>query len=148
MSRKEPMMRTQMLAYCAGLALCFIGGAAARCEDGWATAIPPPPNTDTISAAKLAQVKPGISTKAQVQSLLGAPWRILQFNDCGMSMPGQADETWDYRGRNAKGTYRVHIEFDDGNVARLVAKIPDHAGGTKGTRAVTAPPDMKVVMKM
>jgi outer membrane protein assembly factor BamE (lipoprotein component of BamABCDE complex) len=140
-------MRIQMLGCCVGLALCFLGASAARCADGWATAIPPP-STDTISAAKLAQVKPGTSTKAEVQSLLGAPWRILQFNDCGMSMPGQADETWDYRGRNAKGTYRVHIEFDDSDVARLVAKIPDHVAGTKGTRAKTAPPDMKVAMKM
>jgi outer membrane protein assembly factor BamE (lipoprotein component of BamABCDE complex) len=140
-------MRIQMLGYCAGLAMCFLGASAARSADGWATAIAPP-SADTISAAKLAQVKPGTSTKAQVQSLLGAPWRILQFNDCGMSMPGQADETWDYRGRNAKGTYRVHIEFDDSNVARLVAKIPDHAAGVKGTRAKTAPPDMKMAMKM
>ena len=140
-------MRIQMLGCCAGVALCFLGASAARSADGWATAIPPP-STDTISAAKLAQVKPGTSTKAEVQSLLGAPWRILQFNDCGMSMPGQADETWDYRGRNAKGTYRVHIEFDDSDVARLVAKIPDHVAGTKGTRAKTAPPDMKVAMKM
>jgi hypothetical protein len=140
-------MRIQMLVYCAGLGLCFLGTSAARCEDGWAKVIPPP-SADTISTAKLAQVKPGISTKTEVQSLLGAPWRILQFNDCGMSMPGQADESWDYRGRNAKGTYRVHIEFDDSNVARLVAKIPDHVVGTKGTRAVTAPPEMKVAMKM
>jgi outer membrane protein assembly factor BamE (lipoprotein component of BamABCDE complex) len=133
-------MRIQMLVYCAGLTLSVLGSSAARCADGWATAIPPP-RADTISAAKLALVKPGISTKTEVQSLLGAPWRILQFNDCGMSMPGQADETWDYRGQNAKGTYRVHIEFDDSNVARLVAKIPDHVAGTKGTRAMTAPPD-------
>lgn len=140
-------MRVQTLVYCAGLAMCFFGSSAARSEDGWATAIPPP-RADTISAAKLAQVRPGISTKTEVRSLLGAPWRILQFNDCGMSMPGQADETWDYRGRNAKGTYRVHIEFDDNNVARLVAKIPDHVAGGKGTRARTAPPDTKVAMKM
>ena len=140
-------MRIQMLGYCAGLAMCFLGASAARSADGWSTAIPPP-SIDTISAAKLAQVKPGTSTKAEVQSLLGAPWRILQFNDCGMSMPGQADETWDYRGKNAKGTYRVHIEFDDSDVARLVAKIPDHVAGTKGTRAKTAPPDMKGAMKM
>ena len=140
-------MRLHMLVYFAVLALGMLGACAARCEDGWATAIPPP-HTDTISAAKLSQVKPGVSTKTQVQSLLGAPWRILQFNDCGMSMPGQADETWDYRGRNAQGTYRIHIEFDDSDVARLVAKIPDHVAGSKGTRARTAPPDMKVAMKM
>jgi hypothetical protein len=141
-------MRMQSLVCWAGLAASFLGASAARCEDGWATAISPPPRSDTISAAKLAQVKPGVSTKTQIQSLLGAPWRILQFNDCGMSMPGQADESWDYRGRNAKGTYRVHIEFDDTNVARLVAKIPDRVGGSQGTRAMTAPPDMKVAMKM
>jgi hypothetical protein len=141
-------MRIQMLIYCAGLALCFFGSSAARCEDGWAKVIPPPPSVDPISASKLARVVPGSSTKTEVQSLLGAPWRILQFNDCGMSMPGQADESWDYRGRDAKGTYRVHIEFDDSNVARLVAKIPDHAAGTKGTRAKVAPSAMKVAMKM
>jgi len=140
-------MRIQMLVYCAGLALCFLGTSAARSEDGWAKVIPPP-SVDTISPVKLAKVQPGTSTKTQVQSLLGAPWRILQFNDCGMSMPGQADESWDYRGRDAKGTYRVHIEFDDSDVARLVAKIPDHVAGTKGTRAKTAPPDLKVAMKM
>jgi hypothetical protein len=141
-------MRIQMLVYCAGLGICFLGPSAARSEDGWAMTIPPPTSADTISAAKLALVVPGTSTKTEVKSLLGAPWRILQFNDCGMSMPGQADETWDYRGRNATGTYRVHIEFDDSDVARLVAKIPDHVAGTKGTRAKTAPPDMKVAMKM
>ena len=140
-------MRTQLLASCAGLALCLLGSSAARSADGW-TAEVPAPHTDTISAAKLAQVRPGVSTKNEVQSLLGAPWRILQFNDCGMSMPGQADESWDYRGRNAKGTYRVHIEFDDHDVASLVAKIPDRAAGNKGTPAKVAPGDAKMAMKM
>jgi outer membrane protein assembly factor BamE (lipoprotein component of BamABCDE complex) len=140
-------MKTQLLVSCAGLALCLLGASAVRSEDGWSSAVPPP-QLDTISAATLAQVKPGTSTKAQVQALLGAPWRILQFNDCGMSMPGQADETWDYRGRNAKGTYRVHIEFDDNDVASVVAKIPDRATGTKGTRARVAPGEMKMAMKM
>ena len=139
-------MKTQLFVSCAAIALC-LGASAARSEDGWSRAVPPP-QLDTISPATLAQVKPGSSTKAQVQALLGAPWRILQFNDCGMSMPGQADETWDYRGRNAKGTYRVHIEFDDNDVASVVAKIPDHATGTKGTRARVAPGDMKMAMKM
>jgi outer membrane protein assembly factor BamE (lipoprotein component of BamABCDE complex) len=140
-------MRNQLLASCAGLALCLLASSAARSEDGWSAAVPRP-RADTISAAKLAQVKPGTSTKNDVQSLLGVPWRILQFNDCGMSMPGQADETWDYRGRNAKGTYRVHIEFDDHDVASLVAKIPDRATGNKGTRARIAPGGMKMAMKM
>ena len=140
-------MRTHLLASCAGLALCLWGASAARSADGWSISVPPP-HTDIISAAKLAQVKPGSSTKNEVQALLGKPWRILQFNDCGMSMPGQADESWDYRGRNAKGTYRVHIEFDDHDVASLVAKIPDRAAGNKGTPAKVAPGDAKMAMKM
>ncbi|HXP66348.1 MAG TPA: outer membrane protein assembly factor BamE [Steroidobacteraceae bacterium] len=141
-------MRNQLLVSCAGLALSLLGATAARSEDGWSQAVPPPARIDTISAATLAQVKPGSSTKTEVKALLGEPWRILQFNDCGMSMPGQADETWDYRGKNAKGTYRVHIEFDDNDVASLVAKIPDHATGTKGTPARVAPGAMKMAMKM
>jgi hypothetical protein len=93
-----------------------------------------------VSEQKLARLVPGISTKAQVQRLLGAPWRVVQFNDCGAAMPGQADETWDYRGKDSTGaTYRVHIEFDDHNVAELVAKIPDSVLGGKGTPAKTAP---------
>jgi outer membrane protein assembly factor BamE (lipoprotein component of BamABCDE complex) len=137
-------MHAKLFLSCAALTLGLMTASAARAADGWSTTIPAP---DTISAEKLAQLVPGTSTKAQIQSLLGAPWRILQFNDCGMSMPGQADETWDYRGRNAKGTYRLHIEFDDKDVASLVAKIPDHAVGTKGTRAKVAP-DAKMAMKM
>ncbi len=82
--------------------LGLLGASAAYCEDGWKTALPPP-RGETISAAKFAQLRPGISTKTEVRSLLGAPWRILQFNDCGMAMPGQADESWDYRGRNGQG---------------------------------------------
>ena|ERR1700728_2743865 len=97
----------------------------------------------TISEHRLAQVMPGTSTKTQVLSLLGAPWRIVQFNDCGHAMPGQADETWDYRGKDAKGSYRIHIEFDDHDVAHLVVKIPDIVDGGKGTTAKVAPSDSK-----
>jgi outer membrane protein assembly factor BamE (lipoprotein component of BamABCDE complex) len=102
----------------------------------------------TISDQKLAKVMPGMSTKVQVQALLGTPWRIVQFNDCGHAMPGQADETWDYRGKDAKGTYRIHIEFDDNNVASLVAKIPDQVAGGKGTAAKIAPADSSRHMQM
>jgi hypothetical protein len=141
-------MRTKLFVSGTCLVLCLMATSAARSEDGWSVAIPPARSADSISARKLAQVVPGTTTKIQVKSLLGEPWRILQFNDCGMSMPGEADETWDYRGKNAQGTYRVHIEFDDNDVARLVAKIPDHVAGGKGTRAKVAPGDAKVAMKM
>lgn len=86
------------------------------------------------SANADSAIKPGLS-KAQVRASLGAPWRILQFNDCGMAMPGQADETWEYRGTGVGGTYRLHIEFDDHDKAHLVARIPDNVAGGKGTSA-------------
>lgn len=92
-----------------------------------------------LSERKLAQVTPGKSTKTQIQALLGTPWRIVQFNDCGHAMPGQSDETWDYRGVDANGSYRFHIEFSDNGVAHLVAKIPDKTSGGKGTIAQIAP---------
>jgi len=131
-------MGFKLLVAAAGLAMCTLTSFAAPGENDWSMKILPPKG-GSISDLRLAQVRPGASTKVQVRSLLGAPWRVVQFNDCGMAMPGQADETWDYRGRDSKGTYRVHIEFDDHDVAQLVAKIPDHAPGEKGTAARVAP---------
>ena len=131
-------MRTPTVVYGAGIAWCLLAASAAYSADGWSTTVP----------AKQSQVRPGHSTKAQVRSLLGAPWRVVQFNDCGMSMPGQADETWDYRGQDADGAYRLHIEFDDRGVADLVAKIPEHVAGGKGTAAKVAPSASKIAMKM
>jgi hypothetical protein len=101
-----------------------------------------------ISAAQLAQIRAGSSTKSQIKSVLGAPWRIVQFNDCGMAMPGQADEGWDYRGSDANGTWRLHVEFDDSGRATLVAKIPDKSADGAGTPAQTAPAALAHNMKM
>src|SRR5271169_7195254 len=53
---------------------------------------------DPLGPQALAQIVPGHSTKAELRALLGAPWRIVQFDDCGQAMAGQADETWEYRG--------------------------------------------------
>ena len=119
-------------------ALC---GLAAFAAAGAATPAAASRDTGTgmVNERKLAQITPGRSTKAQIKSLLGAPWRVVQFNDCGEAMPGQSDETWDYRGRDTGGTFRVHIEFDDAGVAHLVAKISDHVTGDKGTMAKIAP---------
>ncbi len=54
---------------------------------------------------------------------------MVQFNDCGMAMDDQADETWEYRGRDANGSFRLHVEFGDNGVVRRIAKIPDASGG-------------------
>jgi hypothetical protein len=141
-----------------GFALCCFAASAAYCgnqgvgNDSWSNSIPTSSAASTIgviSEQKLAKVMPGMSTKAQVQRLLGPPWRVVQFNDCGGAMDHQADETWDYRGKDAKGaTYRVHIEFDDNNVAHLVAKIPDNVPGGKGTVAKIASTESAKNMQM
>ncbi|MGB7037777.1 MAG: hypothetical protein WBD71_19880 [Xanthobacteraceae bacterium] len=93
----------------------------------------------SINPLRLAKIVPGRSNKTDVRSLLGAPWRVVQFNDCGMAMDGQADETWEYRGADAGGGYRVHIEFGDDNAVHLIAKIPDAVAGGKPVTAKTEP---------
>jgi outer membrane protein assembly factor BamE (lipoprotein component of BamABCDE complex) len=135
-------MRNKSMIVGAAAVLSCMAASAAHCEDGWSAKVA------LRTERNLARVTPGVSTKAQVQSLLGAPWRVVQFNDCGMSMPGQADETWDYRGKDAGGAYRLHIEFDDSGIATLVAKIPEYVPGGKGTAAKIAVPDSKMAMKM
>jgi FAD/FMN-containing dehydrogenase len=83
-----------------------------------------------IDAQVLAKVVPGIS-KAQVKSLLGDPWRTVQYND----EEEIENEFWEYRGKDSHGTYRVHIEFDQHDTVVIVGKIPDKVAGGKGTPA-------------
>ena len=101
-----------------------------------------------VSRQAIAQIVPGQSTKSDIQSLLGAPWRVVQFNDCGMAMDNQADETWEYRGTDDNGNYRLHVEFGDNGVVHLIAKIPDSAAGGKATDAKVAPPQAMKSMSM
>ncbi len=98
------------------------------------------PAAGVVTDRAVSEVIPGRSTKSQVESKLGKPLRIVQFTDCGHStaQPGQTDETWDYRGKNADGAYRLHIEFGDDGIATLIAKIPEHSDG-KGYAAQVAP---------
>jgi hypothetical protein len=86
-------------------------------------------------AQKLAKISPGASTKSQVLSLLGTPWRTVQYND----MERLEDEIWEYRGLDANGSYRIHIEFGPHDVVRVIGKIPDSPSAGKGTAAQTAP---------
>ena len=77
-----------------------------------------------FSAATLAEVDPGRTTKAEVEALLGKPWRTTFSDDADEPAP----VIWEYRGHDPDGTYRVHIEFDTHDVATLIAKIPDKTG--------------------
>jgi hypothetical protein len=86
----------------------------------------------TIDPQVLAKVVPGIS-KTQVKSLLGDPWRTVQYNDIDENE--SENEFWEYRGKDSHGTYRVHIEFDQHETVLIVGKIPDKVAGGKGTPA-------------
>jgi hypothetical protein len=85
-----------------------------------------------VNARQLSKVVPGLS-KAQVRSLLGAPWRTIQYND----LDELENEIWEYRGKDSDGTYRIHIEFDRQHVVRIVGKVPDRMPGGKGTPAAS-----------
>jgi hypothetical protein len=102
---------------------------------------------DPLGPQALAQIVPGHSTKAELRALLGAPWRIVQFDDCGQAMAGQADETWEYRGTSPDGAYRLHVEFDEHGIVHLIAEIPDNSGAS-GTIAVAVPDDTALCLSM
>jgi len=91
---------------------------------------PPADLSMAIDPQVLAKIVPGIS-KAQVKSLLGAPWRTVQYND----EEEVENEIWEYRGQDSQGTYRLHIEFDQHGTVLIVGKIPDKVAGGKGTPA-------------
>jgi hypothetical protein len=116
------------------------GADAVKSDDGETAA--------AIGFQDVAKIVPGKSTKADIQALLGAPWRVVQFNDCGMAMDGQADETWEYRGNDPNVGFRVHVEFDDNGVVHLVAKISNGVAGGTPTVAKIAPGEPSKDMSM
>jgi hypothetical protein len=116
---------TRFLIVLTALSLGGLAGAA-----GYAGNLPTP--------QALSQIVPGHSTKAELRALLGAPWRIVQFDDCGQATPGQADETWEYRGTSPDGSYRLHVEFNERGIVHLIAVIPDNAGA-RGAVAIEVP---------
>jgi outer membrane protein assembly factor BamE (lipoprotein component of BamABCDE complex) len=119
---------TPALAFALAIAVCLcplrLSLAAEEAKPPEATPV------QAIDAQVLAKVVPGIS-KAQVKSLLGAPWRTVQYND----EEEIENEFWEYRGKDSHGTYRVHIEFDKHDTVVIVGKIFDKIAGGKGTPA-------------
>jgi outer membrane protein assembly factor BamE (lipoprotein component of BamABCDE complex) len=81
------------------------------------------------SDATLAEVIPGKTTKAQVEALLGQPWRTTNLAK-GHDEPGhEAPEVWEWRGQDSQnGLYRVHIEFNQQGIVTNIAKIPEKTG--------------------
>lgn len=105
-----------------GFSLCGLQAAPGLC----ASDTPGSGTVQDFSAATLAKVTPGQTTEAQVEALLGQPWRMTDITDD--DKPAPTVIVWEYRGQDSDGTYRVHIEFDGNQVATLIAKIPDKTG--------------------
>lgn len=70
MNIKRFVRATGFTLYCFVASVGYCGGDVPK--PGTASA------TVAISEQKLAQLTPGVSTKAQVQALLGPPWRTVQ----------------------------------------------------------------------
>jgi outer membrane protein assembly factor BamE (lipoprotein component of BamABCDE complex) len=82
------------------------------------------------SDATLAEVIPGKTTKAEVEALLGEPWRTTNFAGPHDAPGGhEAPEIWEWRGRDSQnGRYRVHIEFNHNGIVTNIAKVPEKTG--------------------
>ena len=115
--------------------LCWVAASPGYC----ANAATDPGQPREFSAATLAKVTPGRTTKTQIEALLGQPWRTTFADDS--DEPGPV--VWEYRGQDANGTYRVHIEFDSHDVTTLIAKIPDNTGEASARAAKPAPGSAK-----
>lgn len=90
-----------------------------------------------LSPRILGKLVPGHSTKAEVEAVLGKPWRDTRLTADTVPYKGDPSvDIWEFRGRDSHGTYRVHIEFDAHDISTLVAKIPDKAA--RATARVSA----------
>jgi len=124
-------MTAKSLLPAMALALCWFAASTGYCANGTAD----PAQARDFSAATLAKVTPGQTTKTQIEALLGKPWRTTFADDS--DEPGPV--VWEYRGENANGTYRVHIEFDSHDITALIAEIPDSTGEAPARVAKTPP---------
>jgi outer membrane protein assembly factor BamE (lipoprotein component of BamABCDE complex) len=91
--------------------------------------------SSSLSTETVAKIKVGSSTSAQVEQLLGAPWRTTNYGDCN---PIDYQEFWEYVGQDSTGLFRIHIEFDEDHIARIVARVPQ-AGPIKVLAAAPKP---------
>jgi outer membrane protein assembly factor BamE (lipoprotein component of BamABCDE complex) len=89
-----------------------------------------------ISEETFSKIKVGTSTQDEVKDLLGTPWRITNYGEtyCGCRHT-EPQEVWDYRGADASGGYKFHLEFDDEGIVRIAAKIPDAAPAASPQRS-------------
>jgi outer membrane protein assembly factor BamE (lipoprotein component of BamABCDE complex) len=88
----------------------------------FSTAAEPPqadrPATRNVILANVAKIKVGDMTGEQIKGLLGTPFRTTNYGDCN---PIDYQEVWEYVGQDANGVFKIHIEFDEAGIARIIA---------------------------
>jgi hypothetical protein len=118
-------MKLQRLASFAVILLCASASVdGARADPGNS---PTAPSVGFVTGHKYARLKIGVSTQTDVRSLLGPPWRTIQYND----LDERENEIWEYRGTDSRGSYRLHIEFDRHAIVQVLAKVPDNPTGER-----------------
>jgi len=81
-------------------------------------------SASVLSSANIATIQVGSSTRADVKAAIGSPWRVTNYGEVYCGCPHRdLQEVWEYRGTDSAGPYRLHIEFDDGGIARTVARV-------------------------
>jgi outer membrane protein assembly factor BamE (lipoprotein component of BamABCDE complex) len=101
----------------------------------------PPGSADypsEVNMSNVAKIQVGITTGEQVRALLGAPYRMNNYGDCN---PVDYQEVWEYIGHDANGIFKIHIEFDEDHIARIVAK--DSKNGPIEVLAIAPKPGSK-----
>ena len=79
-----------------------------------------------LTEARIAQLRPGYSSSAQVRALLGRPGDVSFY-------AGTGAEVWEYRILDeASRTARILIQYDGDGVVTEVGKVVDSPGGVKG----------------
>ena len=76
-------------------------------------------NTGDVNLTNVAKIKVGNTTREQIKGLLGPPYRMTNYGDCS---PMDYQEFWEYLGHDENGVFKIHIEFDDSGIARILAK--------------------------
>ena len=120
-----------------GVALCCLAASTAyhasdksHVGQVWGATADDSAYNHDYSDATLAKVMPGKTTKAEVETLLGQPWRTTNYGEVGEDEPGhEPPEVWEWRGRDSQnGLYRVHIEFNPKGIVTNVGKVPEKTG--------------------
>jgi hypothetical protein len=111
-------------------------GAFSTASDAPKPATPATTATHELTMDMVAKIKVGTATGAQLKELLGAPFRTTNYGDCN---PVDYQEIWEYLGRDAGGTFKITVWFDEANIARIVARTP--AKGPTVVLAVAPKPE-------